>query len=85
MNWTKRTSQIAIIAVFGAMLLIPQGMIGNVDAVHPKHSSHLNPPMVSRGDTLGDMQVRAVFYFAQGKSVVDFGGHAPFPMPTVFS
>ena len=68
MNWAKQISQIAIVAVFATILLIPQGMTTSVDA---EHSSQKNPPMVSRGDTLGDLQVRAVFYFAQGKSVVD--------------
>jgi hypothetical protein len=71
-NWTKAVSQIVIIGIFGTILLAPHGMITNVDAApKPPYDLGNNPPMVSRGDTLSDLQIRAVFHFTQGTSIVD--------------
>ncbi len=71
MIWANRTLQITIIAIIVTALIIPLSMVTNVDALHPGHTSDKNPPMVSRGDTFADLQVRAIFHFAQGKSVID--------------
>ncbi len=72
MNWTKRTSQIVIIGIIGTILLIPQGMVTNVDAIaKAPYDISKNPPMVSRGDTFADLQIRAIFHFNQGTSLVD--------------
>ena len=72
MNWTKRTSQIVIIGIIATVLIIPLSIVTNVDAAgKAAYDLKKNPPMVSRGDTLGDLQVRAIFHFSQGTSIVD--------------
>ena len=72
LNWTKRISEIAIICIIATILLIPQGMVTNVDAARKEpYNISKNPPMISRGDTFADLQIRAVFHFSQGTSIVD--------------
>ncbi len=72
MNWTKRTSQIVIIGIIATALLIPLSMVTNVDAAgKAPFDIKKNPPMVSRGDTFADLQIRAIFHFSQGTSIID--------------
>lgn len=71
MNWTRRISEVAIVGIIATVLLIPQGMVANVDAAHKLLDIERLDPVQSRGDTLGDMQIRAIFYFASGPETVD--------------
>jgi hypothetical protein len=72
LNWTKRTSQIVIIGIIATALIIPLGMVTNVDAAaKAPYDLRKNPPMVSRGDTFADLQIRAIFHFSQGTSIID--------------
>jgi len=68
----NRTLQIAIIGIIVTVLIIPLSMVTNVDgAADLPYNLRNNPPMISRGDTFADLQIRAVFHFAQGTSIVD--------------
>ena len=47
-------------------------MVTNVDAAgKAPYDIKKNPPMVSRGDTFADLQIRAIFHFSQGTSIID--------------
>jgi hypothetical protein len=68
---TKKVPVFLIVGIMAAILLFPATIMNSpAEAIHQKRSVDFEPRL-SSGDTIGNIQIRSVFYFADGTEVVD--------------
>lgn len=72
MTVPKKATRILLFGALALTLLIPSTIMNDftAEAFKNKHSINFEP-RISSGDTIGDIQIRAVFYFSEGVEVVD--------------